>query len=348
MRSSPDPTELNLSLFEDDFSEFYDLLNASDYAGNRTFEPDRRTVACEASGWTRPVGSAACAFYLLVFLLAIPGNCVVGLVIGLGKRPFLPFDLYLIHLAVADTLLALTLPFWATAAVAGWVFGNGVCKLLSLLQEATFYSSILFLACISADRYLVVVRAVEARKERRQSRCWAACLAVWTLGGALSLPSLYNESFRPRGSEQAVCTEYYDPGQRGPVAAGHARAQAPAGLRAAAGLHAGLLRAHGGAAPPHAGHAEAPGREDDGRRAGGLPRLLGPVPPVADGGHAAEGGARALRLRGQDVGVRGPVRHAGRGPAALLHQPHPLRLRRGEVSEELAAAAREEGGPGAG
>ncbi|XP_061091857.1 C-X-C chemokine receptor type 1-like isoform X1 [Conger conger] len=206
-----DLTEINLSLFEEDFSEFYDLLNGSDYVSNQTFEVDSRTVTCEASDWTRLLGPAVCAFYVLVFLLAIPGNCVVGLVISSGKRPFLPFDLYLIHLAVADALLALTLPFWATAAVAGWIFGNTVCKLLGLVQEATFYSSILFLACISADRYQVVVRAVEARRESRQGRCWAACFAVWAVGGALSLPALFNESFRPGGSEVAVCTEYYDP-----------------------------------------------------------------------------------------------------------------------------------------
>lgn len=206
-----DLTELNLSLYEEDFSEFYDLLNATDYVYNQTFELDHRTETCETTGWTCLAGTAVCVFYVLVFLLAIPGNCIVGLVISSGKRPFLPFDLYLIHLAVADVLLALTLPFWATSAVAGWVFGDAVCKLVSLVQEGTFYSSILFLACISADRYQVIVRAVEARKERRQARCWVTCLAVWTLGGVLSLPALFNESFRPQGSERAVCTEYYEP-----------------------------------------------------------------------------------------------------------------------------------------
>ncbi|XP_064182880.1 C-X-C chemokine receptor type 1-like [Anguilla rostrata] len=205
-------TELNLSLLEGDYSELYDLLNVSDYVKNQTFVLDRGTVTCEGAGWSRMVDTGVCAFYVLVFLLAIPGNCIVGLVISSGKRPLLPFELFLIHLAAADGLLALTLPFWAAAAVMGWVFGDSMCKLVSLVQEATFYSSILFLACISADRYQVIVHAVEARNERRQGRCWAACAAVWALGGALSLPTLFNNSFQPHGSERAVCTEYYDPG----------------------------------------------------------------------------------------------------------------------------------------
>ncbi|KAJ8416705.1 hypothetical protein AAFF_G00325830 [Aldrovandia affinis] len=203
--------ELNTSLFVVDLSEFYHLLNASDYINNYTFELDHRTLTCEATTVSPVVNIVVCMFYVLVFLLAIPGNLVVGLVLISDKRPLLSFDLYLLHLAVADTLLALTLPFWAVAAVRSWVFGNAVCKLVSLAQEATFYSSILFLACISIDRYFVIVHAVEARRERRQTRSWVACAAVWALGGALSLPALFNNSFRPHGSEWAVCTEYYDP-----------------------------------------------------------------------------------------------------------------------------------------
>lgn len=151
-----------------------------------------------------------CVFYVLIFLLAIPGNLVVGLVIGSSKQELSPSDLYLLHLAVADILLALTLPFWATSIVVGWVFGDTMCKIVSILQELSFYASILFLACISVDRYLVIVRAMEARNARRRLVSWGICAVVWFAGGLLSLPSLLNSSF-PHNTGRAVCTELYDP-----------------------------------------------------------------------------------------------------------------------------------------
>ncbi|XP_036401515.1 C-X-C chemokine receptor type 2-like [Megalops cyprinoides] len=204
-------TGLNTSLFVDDFSEFYDSLNASNSTNFTTFRVDQKTQPCEAMVTSLLVNVGVCIFYVLVFLLAIPGNLIVGVVIVSSKQPLLPSDLYLLHLAVADILLALTLPFWAVVAIQGWVLGNALCKLVSLVQEVTFYSSILFLACISVDRYMVIVRAMETRRERRQARSWAACVAVWTLGGALSLPAFFSTAFRPQGSERMVCAEHYDP-----------------------------------------------------------------------------------------------------------------------------------------
>ncbi|KAM6986978.1 C-X-C chemokine receptor type 1-like, partial [Aplochiton taeniatus] len=148
--------------------------------------------------------------YVAIFLLAIPGNLVVGLVIGSSRHALSPSDLYLLHLAVADILLALTLPFWATSVSIGWLFGDAVCKVVSILQELSFYSSILFLACISVDRYLVIVRAMEARAASRRQLSWAVCAVVWFAGGLLSLPSLYNSAFVAPGTNQTVCAELFD------------------------------------------------------------------------------------------------------------------------------------------
>lgn len=151
-------------------------------------------------------------FYVLIFLLAIPGNLVVGLVICCSKQALPPSDLYLLHLAVADLLLALTLPFLATSVTKGWIFGDAMCKIVSILQELSFYSSILFLTCISMDRYMVIVRAMETRKANRRLVSWGVCAAVWTVGAFLSLPGLLNSSFVSQNTSQIVCAEYFDPG----------------------------------------------------------------------------------------------------------------------------------------
>ncbi|XP_037645221.1 C-X-C chemokine receptor type 1-like isoform X2 [Sebastes umbrosus] len=192
-----------------DFGSIYEELN---FTYNYTeFIIDPETQPCNPFSIPDGVTVVVSIFYILIFLLAIPGNLVVGLVIGLSKQSLPPSDLYLLHLAVADLLLAITLPFWATSVTQGWVFGDAMCKIITVIQELSFYSSILFLTCISMDRYMVIVRAMEARRANRQLVSWGVCAAVWAVGVLLSLPGLLNSSFPSQNSSQIVCGEQYDP-----------------------------------------------------------------------------------------------------------------------------------------
>ncbi|XP_032369915.1 C-X-C chemokine receptor type 2 isoform X1 [Etheostoma spectabile] len=206
-------TDPNTSSFILDFGPIYDLLN---YTYNETeFNINPETQPCNPFHIPDVASVFVSLFYALIFLLAIPGNLVVGLVIGLSKQSLSPSDLYLLHLAIADILLAVTLPFWATSVTKGWVFGEALCKIITILQELSFYSSILFLTCISMDRYMVIVRAMEARKANRKQVSWAVCAAVWTIGALLSLPGLFNSSFKSQSSGMIVCSEQYDPSSAG-------------------------------------------------------------------------------------------------------------------------------------
>ncbi|XP_072539035.1 C-X-C chemokine receptor type 1-like [Salminus brasiliensis] len=154
-------------------------------------------------------------FYLLVFLLAIPGNLVVGFVVGSSRHVLSPSDLFLFNLALADQMLALTLPFSAVSILQGWIFGEFVCKLVSMILEINFYTSILFLVCISADRYMVVVHAATEGRGRSRGRLmqsWIAAGCVWMLGFVLSLPAfMYNTAYNlDNNSTKVQCGERYD------------------------------------------------------------------------------------------------------------------------------------------
>uniref|UniRef100_A0A4W5K832 Chemokine (C-X-C motif) receptor 1 n=1 Tax=Hucho hucho TaxID=62062 RepID=A0A4W5K832_9TELE len=205
--SMADPNTSYLLTLED-FGEFY---NYNDF--NTTYELDENTLTCNISPISSGVTVFLCALYVLILLLAIPGNLVVGLVITSSKQPLSPSDLYLLHLVVADFLLALTLPFMAASVTMGWVFGDAMCKLVSIFQEVSFYASILFLTCISVDRYLVIMRAMEASKaSHRREVSWSTCATVWLVGGLLSLPGLFNHAFLSPDTERVTCAESYDPG----------------------------------------------------------------------------------------------------------------------------------------
>lgn len=202
-------SDLEVSSFIDDFSSLYEELNFTYNYTVFTLNPD--TEPCDNFRFPDSVMLVASVFYVLIFLLAIPGNLVVGLVIGLSKQALTPSDVYLLHLTVADLLLAVTLPFWATSVTQGWVFGDGLCKVVTVLQELSFYSSILFLTCISMDRYMVIVRAMEARRANRLVCSKVVCVVVWVVGGLLSMPGFFSSAFQSQNSTHIACAVHYDP-----------------------------------------------------------------------------------------------------------------------------------------
>ncbi|XP_062862431.1 C-X-C chemokine receptor type 2 [Trichomycterus rosablanca] len=200
----------NLSSSVTDYSEFYLEFNYTDGLNITEFIPDEKTIPCTPIATSDAINIGVCAFFVQVFLLAIPGNLIVGCVIISNRRTLSPSDIYLVHLIIADTLLALILPLSATSIMLGWIFGDFMCKLVSFVKEANFYTSILFLVCISVDRYMLIVRAMEARKAHRIFCTWTVCILVWFMGILLSLPAFYNEVFSIEGYEVQICAERFE------------------------------------------------------------------------------------------------------------------------------------------
>lgn len=130
--------------------------------------------------------------YSLVFILAVVGNVLVLCVIrryrnshGRGACAFSLTDTFLLHLAISDLLLAFTLPLFAVQWGHQWVFGLAACKISSALFSLNRYSGILFLACISFDRYLAIVHAVSSGWKRSTCHAQIACALIWV--GCLGL-----------------------------------------------------------------------------------------------------------------------------------------------------------------
>ncbi|KAM8855353.1 C-X-C chemokine receptor type 1 isoform 1-T3 [Spinachia spinachia] len=145
--------------------------------------------------------------YVVVFVLGVLGNAVVVYVVCSIKTGRGSTDIYLMHLAMADLLFSVTLPFWAVNAQSGWIFGNFLCKLLSGFQEASLYSGVFLLACISVDRHFVIVRATRLRPFHRLL-VKVACAVVWLAAAVLSLPvALQKESMHDGDLGRIICYE---------------------------------------------------------------------------------------------------------------------------------------------
>ncbi|XP_015709579.2 C-C chemokine receptor type 9 [Coturnix japonica] len=151
-------------------------------------------------------------FFWLIFFVGTVGNALVVLIYCKYRFRRSMMDRYLLHLAVADLLLLFTLPFWATAASSGWIFRNFMCKVVNSMYKINFYSCILFLTCISFDRYITIVQATKAKssKKRRILRSKLVCMAVWLASVSLCLPEIMYSQSKQIGAV-TVCKMTYLP-----------------------------------------------------------------------------------------------------------------------------------------
>ncbi|XP_042301341.1 C-X-C chemokine receptor type 1-like [Sceloporus undulatus] len=189
--------------FDGDLYSLFDTYNYTDY----TINPSSVSEPCRTDS-TSPVIRYFVAFlYCLVCLVSLVGNSLVVLVVTYNKGNRSVTDVYLLHLAIADLLFALTLPIWAVFRAHEWIFGTAMCKITSVLKEVNFYSGILLLAFISIDRYLAIVYATRQATEKRH---WVkfVCVGIWVFSLLLSLPMFaYRDVFSAPNSSQMVCYE---------------------------------------------------------------------------------------------------------------------------------------------
>ncbi|KAM4608281.1 atypical chemokine receptor 3-like [Polymixia lowei] len=140
-----------------------------------------------------------CVLYIFIFVVGLAANALVLWVNVRAQRDSAPrheTHMYIAHLAVADLCVCLTLPVWVSSLAqhGHWPFGEAACKLTHLLFFVNLFSSIFFLACMSVDRYLSLARHGDGDGDggpRRKQIRRAACVGVWLLALAASLPDTY-------------------------------------------------------------------------------------------------------------------------------------------------------------
>ncbi|XP_033969378.1 atypical chemokine receptor 3-like [Trematomus bernacchii] len=133
-------------------------------------------------------------FYLFIFLVGIASNALVVWVNLRSNRKC--SDVFVLQLAAADLVAVATLPVQVGSMLIGrWPFGAVLCKLTHLVFSVNLFSSILFLTCMSVERYLSVTLRPGGRREltplRRMPTRRLVCAAVWMLALAAAAPETY-------------------------------------------------------------------------------------------------------------------------------------------------------------
>ncbi|KAH1166289.1 hypothetical protein KIL84_015461 [Mauremys mutica] len=122
--------------------------------------------------------------YSMVLLVGLPANALAFWVLA-TKTKKCTSTLFLLNLAGADLLFTLLLPFKISYHLLGnnWLLGDYACRALVTLFYGNMYGSILFLTCISLDRYISLVHPFRWRGSRHIWQAAGVCVGVWLAVG---------------------------------------------------------------------------------------------------------------------------------------------------------------------
>lgn len=117
--------------------ELLDFLDFLDFSDNGTVGDDCCAAGevCDPTSGREFLATSIMVLYLLAFVVGVLGNSLLLLVLFQGRRTWSVTDTFILHLAVADVLLLVTLPTWAAQAhqVEGWTFGTPLCKITGVV-----------------------------------------------------------------------------------------------------------------------------------------------------------------------------------------------------------------------
>ncbi|XP_030007929.1 C5a anaphylatoxin chemotactic receptor 1 [Sphaeramia orbicularis] len=156
----------------------------------------------------QPIQIAALVCYGLVILLGVPGNAVVVWVTGFCM-PHSVTSLWFLNLALADLLCCLSLPLLMVplAHDGHWHFGSLACTLLRGVFYLVMFCSVLQLALISLDRWLLVSRPVWCQNKRRPRKAGWVILGVWCLSLIFSIHQFVHTAAIDAGTEKKECNQ---------------------------------------------------------------------------------------------------------------------------------------------
>ncbi|KAF3843334.1 hypothetical protein F7725_002183 [Dissostichus mawsoni] len=150
-------------------------------------------------------------FYSVVFIVSACGNSLVLYMICQRKQKFNSTSIYLVNLALSDTLFTLALPGRIIYYIRhfDWPFGDLLCRLTTLLFFTNTYAGIGFMTCISLDRYLAMVHPQRLPCLRSVKVVRRVSCLVWALVFLEVAPLMFRSMLREHQGRQ-TCMEYFN------------------------------------------------------------------------------------------------------------------------------------------
>lgn len=163
-----------------EFSEYHNLSELF-HLLNYTY------TSCEFSLDENAKRVAVFVLYLAIFVVGLVENLLVVWVNWQTRSSRSLVNLYVLHMAIADLGVLLSLPVWMLEVMLDytWLWGSFLCRFTHYFYLANMYASIFFLTCLSVDRY-VSLRGSSPFWHRHQHLARRIiCTSVWVLAAAI-------------------------------------------------------------------------------------------------------------------------------------------------------------------
>lgn len=127
--------------------------------------------------------------YTVVFVVGLPSNGIALWIFLSRTKKKHPAVVYMANLALADLLSIIWFPVKIAYHIHGnnWIYGESLCKVLIGFFYGNMYCSILFITCLSVQRYWVIVNPmVHTRKNANMAI--GISLGIWLLILLVTIP----------------------------------------------------------------------------------------------------------------------------------------------------------------
>lgn len=153
--------------------------------------------------------AVACGILGLSFLLGVPGNLLVIWTILRHVKNRSHTVVLILHLAVADLLVLITLPLWIYSLAFSWVFGEAFCKAMVYIINSCMYSSVFLITLLGVERFVATRHPFVSVRWQRQRAFHKVLVAVWFSAFLFSIPVIETQAVgKEFGEEHCLYQDY--------------------------------------------------------------------------------------------------------------------------------------------
>lgn len=145
--------------------------------------------------------------YIIVFAVSLPLNGMAIWVFLFRTKKKHPAAIYMANLALSDLLFVVWIPLKIAYHFNGndWIFGEALCKVLVGFFYANMYCSILFITCLSVQRYWAIAHPLSHQRKNNKIATGIS-IAIWVFIWLTTIPLyLYEQTAKIRNPNITTC-----------------------------------------------------------------------------------------------------------------------------------------------
>ncbi|CAI5667518.1 unnamed protein product [Oreochromis niloticus] len=145
--------------------------------------------------------------YIIIFTVGLPANGMAIWVFLFRTKKKHPSSIYMANLALADLLFVIWIPLKIHYHINGnnWIYGEPLCKVLVSFFYGNMYCSILFITCLSVQRYWVVAHPLSQQRKNNKIAIGVS-VAIWAFIWVTTTPLyLYDHTTKLKDPNVTTC-----------------------------------------------------------------------------------------------------------------------------------------------